>query len=53
MNADAGDIAPGPGACNAAPDFQGAQIISDKVAAWRKSMPTFASLKLKAASKAR
>lgn len=50
VNADAGDVDPGPGMCNNKPIFTGATIISQKIVSWRQSIVTQQQLKLKAAS---
>jgi hypothetical protein len=50
VNADAGDIDPGSGMCDGAPDFKGAGIIADKIAAWRATIKPQTQMKIQAAS---
>jgi len=41
INADAGDIDPGPGMCSPAPNFKGSQLMSDAVAKFRPTIATY------------
>lgn len=46
INADAGDVDPGPGMCTGAPNFHGSPIIADAVVSARGNLSTTANVKL-------
>jgi len=51
INADAGDIRPGPGMCDSAPEFKGSAIMAQNVMMLRKSIGVSNNVHIKAATR--